>query len=125
MTAIVTGVKTHNGVISQGPDTVRGERDGIETKPTFSHDRQRVLFEGQYVTGPSLANDDISPDGRYFVMLQLKRVGNRIKANQRNSELASGVPKIEKRNELHPLGSALVADAKTSVNQTNVVCRRN
>jgi alkaline phosphatase len=25
---IVTGVKTHNGVISQGPDTVRGKQDG-------------------------------------------------------------------------------------------------
>ncbi|MEZ5402114.1 MAG: alkaline phosphatase [Bryobacteraceae bacterium] len=28
MTAIVTGVKTHNGVISEGPDAVRGKQDG-------------------------------------------------------------------------------------------------
>ncbi|MBU2347670.1 MAG: alkaline phosphatase, partial [Alphaproteobacteria bacterium] len=32
MSAIVTGVKTHNGVISQGPDGERGRRDGTPTK---------------------------------------------------------------------------------------------
>src|SRR5678816_1916769 len=32
MTAIVTGVKTHNSVISQGPDTVRGKQDGTPLK---------------------------------------------------------------------------------------------
>ena len=31
MSSIMTGVKTHNGVISQGPDAARGERDGAPT----------------------------------------------------------------------------------------------
>src|SRR6185295_16702823 len=32
MTAIVTGSKTNNGVISQGPDTIRGKKDGVPLK---------------------------------------------------------------------------------------------
>jgi alkaline phosphatase len=46
MTAIVTGVKTHNGVISQGPDTVRGLKDGTPLKTILEYAEQRGLSTG-------------------------------------------------------------------------------
>jgi alkaline phosphatase len=46
MTAIVTGVKTHNGVISMGPDTVRGQKDGTKLKTILEHAEQRGLSTG-------------------------------------------------------------------------------
>jgi alkaline phosphatase len=36
MTAIVAGHKTHNGVIAQGADTVRGKSDGTPSRPSSS-----------------------------------------------------------------------------------------
>ncbi|MGH9659938.1 MAG: alkaline phosphatase, partial [Bryobacteraceae bacterium] len=46
MTAIVTGVKTHNGVISQGPDAVRGKQDGKPLKTVLEYAEQRGLSTG-------------------------------------------------------------------------------
>lgn len=46
MTAIVTGVKTHNGVISQGPDTVRGKKDGTPLKTVLEYAEERGLATG-------------------------------------------------------------------------------
>jgi alkaline phosphatase len=46
MTAIVTGVKTHNGVISQGPDTVRGKQDGTRLKTILEYAEERGLSTG-------------------------------------------------------------------------------
>jgi len=46
MTAIVTGVKTHNGVISQGPDTVRGKQDGTPLKTILEYAEERGLSTG-------------------------------------------------------------------------------
>jgi alkaline phosphatase len=46
MTAIVTGQKTHNGVISQGPDTVRGEKDGTPVKTILEFAEERGLSTG-------------------------------------------------------------------------------
>jgi alkaline phosphatase len=46
MTAIVTGVKTHNGVISQGPDAVRGKQDGAPLKTVLEYAEQRGLSTG-------------------------------------------------------------------------------
>ena len=46
MTAIVTGHKTHNGVISQGADTVRGKKDGTELKTILEHAEERGLSTG-------------------------------------------------------------------------------
>ena len=46
MTAIVTGQKTHNGVISQGPDTVRGEKDGTPLKTILEFAEERGLSTG-------------------------------------------------------------------------------
>ncbi len=46
MTAIVTGVKTHNGVVSQGPDTIRGKQDGTPLKTVLEYAEQRGLSTG-------------------------------------------------------------------------------
>lgn len=46
MTAIVTGVKTHNGVISMGPDTVRGKQDGTPLKTILEHAEEHGLSTG-------------------------------------------------------------------------------
>jgi alkaline phosphatase len=46
MTAIVTGVKTNNGVISQGPDTVRGKSDGTPLKTLLEYAEQHGLSTG-------------------------------------------------------------------------------
>ncbi len=46
MTAIVTGQKTHNGVISEGPDTVRGKQDGAALKTILEYAEERGLATG-------------------------------------------------------------------------------
>jgi alkaline phosphatase len=43
MTAIVTGRKTMNGVISQGPDAVRGKKDGTVLKTILEYAEERGL----------------------------------------------------------------------------------
>jgi alkaline phosphatase len=46
MTAIVTGQKTHNGVISQGADTVRGSKDGKSLKTILEYAEEHGLSTG-------------------------------------------------------------------------------
>jgi alkaline phosphatase len=46
MTAIVTGQKTHNGVISQGPDAIRGKKDGTPVKTLLEYAEERGLSTG-------------------------------------------------------------------------------
>jgi alkaline phosphatase len=46
MTAIVTGKKTWNGVISQGPDARRKERDGTPLKTILEYAEERGLSTG-------------------------------------------------------------------------------
>ncbi len=46
MTAIVTGKKTHNGVISQGDDTVRGKQDGATLKTILEYAEEKGLATG-------------------------------------------------------------------------------
>ena len=46
MTAIVTGQKTHNGVISMGPDTVRGKQDGARLKTLLMYAEEQGLSTG-------------------------------------------------------------------------------
>jgi alkaline phosphatase len=53
MTAIVTGQKTHNGVISQASDTVRGKTDGAALKTILEYAEQHGLATG-FVTNDSL-----------------------------------------------------------------------
>jgi Tol biopolymer transport system component/predicted Ser/Thr protein kinase len=42
----------------------------IATQPGFAAGKPRMLFEGQYEGGGSLANYDISPDGQRFLMIK-------------------------------------------------------
>jgi alkaline phosphatase len=46
MTAIVTGQKTHNGVISMGPDTVRGKQPGTRLKTILEYAEEKGLATG-------------------------------------------------------------------------------
>lgn len=52
MTAVVTGVKTHNGVISQGPDAVRGKQDGRPLKTILEYAEEHGLSTGVVTNQP-------------------------------------------------------------------------
>ncbi len=54
MTAIVTGIKTHNGVIAQGPDAVRGTKDGTPLKTLLDYAEEHGLATG------IISNDSIA-----------------------------------------------------------------
>ena len=62
MSSIMTGVKTRNGVISQGPDAVRGERDGTAMKTVLEYAEERGLRTG-VVSTQSIA--DATPAANY------------------------------------------------------------
>lgn len=62
MSAIMTGVKARNGVISQAPDAVRGKRDGAPTKTLVEHAEERGLLTG-VITTQSIA--DATPAAAY------------------------------------------------------------
>ena len=54
MTAIVTGTRTHNGVIAEGPDAVRGKRDGAPLKTLLDYAEEHGLSTG-VITNDSVA----------------------------------------------------------------------
>jgi alkaline phosphatase len=54
MTAIVTGVRTHNGVIAQDASAVRGRRDGAALKTILEYAEERGLATG-VISNDSLA----------------------------------------------------------------------
>jgi alkaline phosphatase len=62
MTAIVTGKKTHNGIISMGPDTVRGKADGAPLKTVLEYAEEHGLSTG-VVSNVSIA--DATPAACY------------------------------------------------------------
>ncbi|MBN8818705.1 MAG: alkaline phosphatase [Sphingomonas sp.] len=62
MSAIVTGVKTHNGVISQAPGGARGKEDGLPTKTVLEYAEQHGLLTG-VITTQSIA--DATPAATY------------------------------------------------------------
>lgn len=62
MSSIMTGIKTRNGVISQGPDAVRGQRDGTPMKTVLEHAEERGLRTG-VVSSQSIA--DATPAAAY------------------------------------------------------------
>lgn len=53
MTAIVTGQKTHNGVISQADDTERGVKDGAPLKTILEYAEERGLSTGVVTNSPA------------------------------------------------------------------------
>ncbi|GGK16190.1 alkaline phosphatase [Luteimonas terricola] len=62
MSSIMTGVQTRNGVISQGPDAVRGSRDGAPTKTILEYAEERGLRTG-VISTQSIA--DATPAATY------------------------------------------------------------
>lgn len=62
MTAIVTGEKTHNGVISQSADAVRGKKDGKPLKTILEYAEEKGLLTG-VITNSPLA--DATPAATY------------------------------------------------------------
>jgi alkaline phosphatase len=62
MTAIVTGVKTQNGVVSMGPQAVKGQADGVVLKTILEHAEERGLSTG-VITNVSLT--DATPAACY------------------------------------------------------------
>ncbi len=62
MTAIVTGQKTHNGVISMGPNSVRGKSDGSVLKTVLEYAEEKGLSTG-VVSNVSIA--DATPAACY------------------------------------------------------------
>ena len=62
MSAIMTGVKTRNGVISQSPSAVRGQQDGAPTKTLLEYAEERGLRTG-VITSQSIA--DATPAATY------------------------------------------------------------
>lgn len=62
MSAIMTGVKTRNGVISQAPDAVRGRQDGAPTKTLLEYAEERGLRTG-VISSQSIA--DATPAATY------------------------------------------------------------
>ena len=72
MSSIVTGVKTRNGVISQGPDALRGERDGTATKTILEYAEERGLLTG-VISTQSIA--DATPAACYAHSNDRKKEG--------------------------------------------------
>lgn len=62
MTAIMTGQKTRNGVISQGPEAVRGKKDGPALKTILEYAEERGLRTGVVTDMPI---DDATPAACY------------------------------------------------------------
>jgi len=72
MSSIMTGVKTRNGVISQGPDAVRGETDGAAGKTLLEYAEERGLLTG-VVSSQSIA--DATPAANYAHSNDRKKQG--------------------------------------------------
>jgi alkaline phosphatase len=72
MTAIVTGVKTNNGVISQGPDTVRGTNDGTLLKTILEYAEEHGLSTGVISNSPMA---DATPAACYAHVNDRKKTG--------------------------------------------------
>jgi alkaline phosphatase len=73
MTAIVTGVKTQNGVISQGPDTIRGKQDGKPLKTVLEYAEERGLSTG-VLTNVNIA--DATPAACYAQANDRRKFGD-------------------------------------------------
>lgn len=73
MTAIVTGQKTHNGVISQAADTVRGKQDGTRLKTILEYAEERGLSTG-VISNVNIA--DATPAACYAHANDRKKFGD-------------------------------------------------
>jgi alkaline phosphatase len=135
MTAIVTGVKTHNGVISQDASAVRGKKDGLPLKTILEYAEERGLSTG-VVSNSAMADatpaacyaqaNDRRKRGEIFAQVLKPRFGDGVDVvfgpgrkaivdavQQLNTDLASGLQKAG-----YSFGSSLAevpADARRAV----------
>ena len=73
MTAIVTGIRTHNGVLAEGPDAVRGKRDGAPLKTLLDYAEEHGLSTG-VITNDSVAG--ATPAALYARVNERSRYGD-------------------------------------------------
>ncbi len=107
MTAIVTGKKTRNGVISQGPDVIRGKQDGTKLKTILEYAEERGLSTG-VLSNVNIADatpaacyghaNDRSKHGELFLEIFSPRFGDGVDVvfgpgRKRIWESASGIGK--------------------------------
>jgi alkaline phosphatase len=85
MTAIVTGVHTNNGVLSQGPGAIRGKKDGTLLKTILEYAEERGLATGVVSNSPMADatpaacyahSNDRSKTGEIFDQILSPRFGN-------------------------------------------------
>ncbi len=116
MTAIVTGQKTHNGVISQGPEAVRGKKDGPPLKTILEYAEERGLKTG-VVTDMPIADatpaacyahsNDRGKWGEIFTQAFAPRFGDGV-------DVLIGRGRLEIETQLKAQGSSIEALAARS-----------
>jgi alkaline phosphatase len=123
MTAIVTGVKTMNGVISQGPDAVRNRKDGRPLKTVLEYAEEQGLRTGvvtdQAVTDATPAacyahSNERSKWGEIFSQAFAPRFGDGV-------DVLIGAGRIEIETQLRAKGAsfeALSASSKRLISPT-------
>ena len=87
MTAIVTGQKTHTGVVSQGPDSERGIRDGTPLKTILEYAEERGLATGVVSNSPIT---DATPAALLCAQQRSQKVGRGLLSN-RHPRFGDGV----------------------------------
>ena len=115
MSSIVTGVKTRNGVISQGPEAVRGRSDGAPTKTLLEYAEEQGLSTG-VITSQSIADatpaatyahsNDRADWGRIFVQAFTPRFGDGV-------DVMFGAGRQQVGEKLSALGASFDALSQT------------
>lgn len=115
MSSIVTGVKTRNGVISQGPDAVRGQSDGAPAKTLLEYAEEQGLWTG-VITTQSVADatpaanyahsNDRGDWGRIFAQVFTPRFGDGV-------DVMFGAGRQEVGDQLNALGTSFDALGRT------------
>jgi len=109
MTAIITGQKTQNGVISQGPEAVRGKSDGRRLKTILEYAEERGLATGVVTDMPIVdatpatcyaSSNDRGKGGEIFRQAFEPRFGDGV-----DILIGAGRPGVEK--QLLAMGSSL------------------
>jgi alkaline phosphatase len=115
MTAIVTGTKTHNGMISQGPDGIRGKKDGEGLKSILEYAEERGLSTGVVSNSPMAdatpaacyaRSNDRAKWGEIFLQVAKPRYGDGV-----DVVIGPGRERIVK--ETAALGADLAAELKS------------
>jgi alkaline phosphatase len=116
MTAMVTGHKTHNGVLSQSESAVRGVKDGEALKTILEHAEERGLSTG-VVSNSSVASatpaacyahvNDRRKEGEIFVQALTPRFGDGI-------DLVIGPDRAEILESTRALGVDIVSMLRKS-----------